>query len=218
LGRHSSSKPRIVLTGTPQPSEGAQLYTLWALDYLLSEDPVARRFRDTFTFDVVPVTNPDGVALGTTMTNGLGENPVFGAEAVLAGKAASAEATALWQLVAAGPEGKDAPAVGYLEYHAYYQTERPCHPWIVDVSQITDTKQRQTYEKITAALQALSDGHQITVGPDEPRLSKSVFYLATTRLGTVGYLYKLHTLLSGPENKARAIAVLKEFLGPLATR
>ncbi len=36
------------------------------LDFLASDDPVARQLRASFTFHIVPMLNPDGVTAGNT--------------------------------------------------------------------------------------------------------------------------------------------------------
>jgi hypothetical protein len=206
-------RPRIVLTGTTQPSEGAQLPCLWALEHLLS--PAGRRWRELFAFDVVPVTNPDGVALGTCMTNSLGQNPLFDARAAADGGPSSAESAALWRLVTAGDQAGDAPAAGYLEYHFYFQTGRPCRPYVVTPELFADPAQRAAYERTSSALRELSDGNQIFVQRDNPRFRHSLIYVAAERTGMAGHLYKLNTMLPAPVCYERAVAVLNCYLEAL---
>ncbi|MBI3974624.1 MAG: hypothetical protein HY332_25395 [Chloroflexi bacterium] len=210
--------PRVVLTGTTQPSEGGQLPCLWALEYLLSDTPPARRFREAFTFDVVPATNPDGVALGTCMTNSRGENPLFDARAAADGGPSSAESAGLWRLVAGDRHEGDTAATGYLEYHFYFQTGRPCRPYVVAPELFADAARRATYERTSAALRDISDGHQIFVQPGNARFRHSLIYVAAERLGVAGHLYKLNTILPAPECRTRAIAVLERYFDALLER
>jgi hypothetical protein len=213
LNSDASERPRVVLTGTTQPSEGGQLPCLWALEHLLS--PAGEAWRRTFTFDVVPATNPDGTALGTCMTNSLGQNPLFDARAAAEGGPSSAESAALWRLVTDGFAAGDRPAAGYLEYHFYFQTGRPCRPYVVAPELFADGAQRAAYQRTSAALVDLSEGNQIYVERDHPRFRNSLIYAAAERTGMAGHLYKLNTILPAPECRARAVAVLERYLAAL---
>lgn len=44
------------------------------LDFVMSDDPVAKTLRDTIIFKFVPMLNPDGVYLGKYRTNSFGHN------------------------------------------------------------------------------------------------------------------------------------------------
>ncbi|MAG35933.1 MAG: hypothetical protein CL878_06785, partial [Dehalococcoidia bacterium] len=230
-------RPRVVLTGTSQPSEGGQLACLWLLDYLLSEVSEVRALRKAFTFDVVPVTNPDGAALGTCMANSQGENPFFDAAAAARGKPSSAESAALWRLVATGSDGKDPPAAGYLEFHAYYQSDKPCGLYIVTPEAFSDPARRATYLRTSAALTELSNRpgwswwapkqqrqryernmrllRDPSQGGGVQADSAFLLYPAAAQFGTASHLYKLHTMLTAREWRERAITVLIHYLNAL---
>jgi hypothetical protein len=79
-----------------------------------------------------------------------------------------------------------------------------------------DARQRAVYERTSAALVALSDGHQILVQRDHPKFSQSLIFVGAERLGLAGHLYKLNTILSATECRARALAVLERYLEALA--
>lgn len=66
---------RIWLYARQHPGETmAEWWAEGALDLLISDDPIAARFRDAATFYVVPNMNPDGSARGHLRTNAAGVN------------------------------------------------------------------------------------------------------------------------------------------------
>ena len=61
--------------------------------------PTARtqRLLDHIQFCLMPITNPDGVCEGRSVTNAMGEVPKFGINHLVEGKSAPRETAALWQ-------------------------------------------------------------------------------------------------------------------------
>ena len=61
--------------------------------------PTARtqRLLDHVQFCLMPITNPDGVCEGRSVTNAMGEVPKFGINHLVEGKSAPRETAALWQ-------------------------------------------------------------------------------------------------------------------------
>jgi hypothetical protein len=63
-------RPSVVLTARVHSGETPSSFMLeGALDFLLSDDPVAERLRSHAAFYVLPMLNPDGVALGNYRCN-----------------------------------------------------------------------------------------------------------------------------------------------------
>jgi len=108
-------RPRVVLSARVHPGETPASFVLrGALELLLSDGEEARELRGRFAFVVLPLLNPDGVALGNGRSNSLGhdlnrcwEQPPEGSEAV----AARRELEAL----CAAPGG----VVALLDLHAH---------------------------------------------------------------------------------------------------
>lgn len=62
----SSRKQRIIfVTARVHPGETPASYTCQGLiNFLVSDDPNAKKLRENFVFKIVPMLNPDGVYLG----------------------------------------------------------------------------------------------------------------------------------------------------------
>lgn len=60
----------MVIIGRVNPSETYSSYVIHgALNYLLSQDALVHKLRDHFEVWVLPILNPDGVALGNNTGN-----------------------------------------------------------------------------------------------------------------------------------------------------
>jgi hypothetical protein len=123
----SPGKDRVLITSGFHPAEPDWLAATAIADFLLSEDPLAKRMRDAFVFDIVPQVNPDGFDLGTNGCNAHGVNMYW---EYLAGDAdSSPEAAHLWDWIRAHP-----PAV-YMDFHAYvFQMQKDFRPYIRPLS------------------------------------------------------------------------------------
>ncbi len=122
----AKKKDRFLIWAGIHASEPDTLATFWLIDWLLSDDEYARKVLEKFSFDVVPMINPDGFILGTSGCNSYGVNIFwdFRKEDNLK----SPESTALWKWAQENP-----PQV-VLDIHAYiYQVHKPARYYIETV-------------------------------------------------------------------------------------
>jgi hypothetical protein len=71
----NSEKKRVWIHNCVHPAENTGYYMMEGLmDWLLSGTPEARAVLQQLVFDIVPVANPDGLALGNYRTNSAGDN------------------------------------------------------------------------------------------------------------------------------------------------
>lgn len=60
-----AERPAVILTGRVHPGESNASWIMEGLlDFITSEDTVAKELRDRFVFKIVPMLNPDGVIVG----------------------------------------------------------------------------------------------------------------------------------------------------------
>ena len=70
-----ANKKAVILTGRVHPGETSGSYVLkGVIEFLLSNDPVAKNLRNNFIFKIVPMLNPDGVIHGNFRMNFLGKD------------------------------------------------------------------------------------------------------------------------------------------------
>jgi hypothetical protein len=103
-------KERVLLSTGDHAGETASAWGMeGSIDYLLSDDPVARRLRSTTVMYVVPLLNVDGFALGTDRRQATGVNIYFDYQ-----KFESREARAMWKKVT------ELKPVLWLNYHSWH--------------------------------------------------------------------------------------------------
>ncbi|RLI36061.1 hypothetical protein DRO55_04260 [Candidatus Bathyarchaeota archaeon] len=198
---------RIVVAASPQPSE----FGAWAchglIEYLLSDDSFARYVRRKWIIDVIPQTNPDGEALGTVMVNSLGENPLFEFDRIASGDTGSVEATSLWNWIA-----EHRPNI-YIEYHSYYQPNRPSFRPYLFAPELHDSEIRRKIQKsVNKNLMSISSGPPMIVDVGDKRFSRSLPYQLIQKFGVISYFYKLHTRESLESNLKQAVKVFKTIV------
>jgi hypothetical protein len=181
----------------------------------LSSAPAVRAARERFTFDVVPATNPDGIVLGACMVNAVGQYIFYDAGEAAAGRPSSAETAALWRLVSGGPEGTDAPAAGYLEYHSTFHTGRPSMSYVVAPDVFADPGRREVNDRTSAALRAVGVGRQIVFARGRGASTGTLLYLAAERHGTAAHLFKTDTGLGPVGYHAQVVEALERFTAGL---
>jgi len=70
---NSHKKPLVVLTARIHPGETVSSFLMkGALDFLLSQDPLAIYLREAYNFFIVPMLNPDGVFIGNNRFDAFG--------------------------------------------------------------------------------------------------------------------------------------------------
>ena len=70
-----ANKKAIIFTGRVHPGESNGSYVVQGvIEFLLSNDPIAKNLRKNFIFKIVPMLNPDGVIRGNFRMNILGKD------------------------------------------------------------------------------------------------------------------------------------------------
>ncbi|RKY71212.1 MAG: hypothetical protein DRQ24_07855 [Candidatus Latescibacterota bacterium] len=203
-------KKRILVAASPQGSEMGAWACRYLIEVLLGDDPFAEEVRKRWLVDVIPQTNPDGEALGTVMVNALGENPLFEFEQIAHGGTGSAEAMSLWNWVE-----RHLP-VAYLEYHSYYQANRPSfRPYLFSPELHRSEGCRAMAEEVGRRLLDISTGPPMIVEVGDERFSKCLPYQLIEHFDTIAHFYKLHTRESMEDNLKQAVLVFKTVVESL---
>ena len=70
-----TNKKVIVITGRVHPGESNASYLMHGfLQFILSSDKSANELRNKYIFKIIPMINPDGVAIGNNRTSFLGRD------------------------------------------------------------------------------------------------------------------------------------------------
>lgn len=200
----AEEKKRILVTASPQGSEIGAWACRRLIEILLGDDPFAEAMRKRWVVDIIPQSNPDGEALGTVMVNAEGENPLFEFKQVARDGTGSAEAVSLWNWA------KSYPPVIYLEYHCYYQANRPSfRPYLFSSDLHRSEGRRTMAEEVAKRLLKISTGPPMTVEVGDERFSKCFPYQLIEHFDTIAHFYKLHMRESLEDNLNQAIRVFK---------
>ena len=125
IGTTAAGRPLPVLTSPARPlkllvdasmqsSEPVSWGIMHVAHWLTLPTAHSRRLLDHIQFLLLPITNPDGVYAGYSVTNGVGEVPKFGINNLVEGKGAPHETKALWgYLLAQRPDAS-------IEVHAHF--------------------------------------------------------------------------------------------------
>ncbi|HID94789.1 MAG TPA: hypothetical protein EYP53_01855 [Candidatus Latescibacteria bacterium] len=157
--------------------------------------------------DVIPQTNPDGEALGTVMVNALGENPLFEFEQIAHGGTGSAEAMSLWNWME-----RHLP-LACLEYHSYYQVDRPSfRPYLFSTELHRSEGRKTMAEEVAKRLLDISTGPPMIVEVGDERFSRCFPYQLIEHFDTISHFYKLHTRESLEDNLKQTVRVFKTIV------
>ncbi|MDP6775932.1 MAG: M14 family zinc carboxypeptidase [Candidatus Latescibacteria bacterium] len=112
------SRPiKVMVEASMQSCEPVSWGILHTAHWLTTPTMRVRRLLDQVQFCLLPMTNPDGVAQGRSVTNSEGEVPKFGINHLVEGKRAAKETVAVWDyLVELRPDVD-------LEVHAHFTRE-----------------------------------------------------------------------------------------------
>ena len=200
----TDKKARILIAASPQGSEIGAWACRRLIAFLLSDDAFAEKVRKKWVLDVIPQTNPDGEALGTVMVNALGENPLFEFKQVADGGSGSAEAVGLWNWAKSHP-----PAI-YLEYHCYYQANRPSfRPYLFSSELHRSGKRKALAEEVANRLLEIGTGPPAMVKVGDERFSHCLPYQLIEHFDTIAHFYKLHMRESLEDNLTQAVRVFR---------
>ncbi|HCR19455.1 MAG TPA: hypothetical protein DIU35_18405 [Candidatus Latescibacteria bacterium] len=105
---------KFLIDATMQSCEPVSWGILHVAHWLTIPTARARKLLDKIQFCIMPMLNPDGVYLGHSVTNSLGEVPKFGINRLVEGKGAPRETAALWEYLL------DMKPDAGLEVHAHF--------------------------------------------------------------------------------------------------
>jgi hypothetical protein len=201
---NTEKKKHILVAASPQGSEIGAWVCRRLIEVLLGKDPFAVNIRKTLSVDIIPQTNPDGEALGSVMVNSSGQNPLFEFKQIAHGGTGSAEAESLWNRV------KNNPPDAYLEYHSYYQENRPSfRPYLFSPDLHHDKSLRAIAEEVSKRLLEISTGPPMIVEKNDERFSNSFPYQLIEKFDTIAHFYKLHQRESLEDNLDQAVRVFR---------
>ena len=204
MGREGA--PCIVNTATPQPSEMGHLACKAMIDYLQSGETEAEAMLDAFRLCFVPVTNPDGLALGYGVSDGQGRFPYFEAD-----QAARGEPTATPEMVLVWRYLETMRPWLFWEWHSNNWHRRPGHMLLRYRHELLASEAlRSLWDGLEERLLALPDTHHGNwTSHDEGSYQSSLGFQAITRLGAISCMIKQHDKFPIEQSRDHAVACLK---------
>ena len=202
----AQKKPLLCIGATNQSHELGTIATLFLVLEVLEGNlrELPRLSRLVF----LPLTNPDGNALGTCMTNALRQNLQFGYGEE--DRDMPAECAAIWNYLAKNDLSL------YLELHSYPHLNRPSfRPYVWDLDLYRDTRSREIAQRFYSLLDAVSPPRSFAVvaGTDmEKRFRTSLVSRLIRRRGIPATLYKLHNRETVGVNCAQAALLLSQLV------
>jgi hypothetical protein len=202
--------PLLCIAATPQSHELGTIACMFLVNELVrgSLSVIAARAR----LVVLPLSNPDGNAHGTCMTNAVHENVHFGYGD---DDTMPAECRAVWSFVS-----QLSPAA-YLELHSYPHLNRPSfRPYAWDLSLFPGERSRHAGERFFRAVSSVSpnEPYRIRAGTDqELRFRATLPSRLIRELGIPATIYKLHNRETVERNCAHAANLLGGLVDELAS-
>jgi len=136
------------------PSEPDPIASFWLIDWILSDLYDAKKARQKYKFQIVPMINPDGFILGTSGCNANGINIFW--DFLMDDTESSPESTAIWGWIKNNP-----PAISW-DIHAYiYQTEKAARPYIPTIMKYPINLRRPAW-KVYKSLKKICNNQAVT--------------------------------------------------------
>ena len=217
-----SDAPLCLVGATPQSHELGTIAVMGILEAVLDGklSEIVHRCR----LVLLPLTNPDGNALGTCMTNSRRQNIIFGFGEAGTGRAA-AECEAVWAYITREC-GMNTPHFAlrtshsetafYLEFHSYPHLNRPSfRPYDVDRALFPDERSRARGEIFFGAVNEVSPNPPVTLTADTPgekQFRPTLISRVIRELGIPATLYKLHNRETVEANRQHAMKVLEHVV------
>ncbi len=220
LGRTAQGRPilalesgareeTIVIGATMQPAEPASRPVLAVAHYLTSRSDLAARLLDRFRFAFLPLPNPDGAAGGRSVTNALGEVPMFSFGRLIAGQPAPLETKAIWNYMTA------LRPAAYVEFHTHYQahTAHKLNPLSLDWF---PPERHDLVKRADAALTALNAEWRMTpIERGMPLEDTGKFTNLALHFQTLAYCYQIYAVTE-EATCAHAVEVVSALAQALA--
>jgi len=201
-----SEKPLLLIGATNQSHELGTVATLFLVREVLEGS--LRDLPGLSRLVFLPLTNPDGNALGTCMTNARRQNLQFGYGED--DDATPPECAAVWQYL------KTLEPSLYLELHSYPHLNRPSfRPYVWDLDLYSEKRSREIAERFYGLLDAASPPPSLTMtaGTESEKSFRSSLVSRLIRgRGIPATLYKLHNRESVAVNCAHAALLLSKLV------
>ena len=202
----SREKPLIIIGATNQSHELGTVATLFLVREVLEGS--LRELPELSRLVFLPLTNPDGNALGTCMTNARRQNLQFGYGEN--DDATPHECAAIWDYL------KTLEPSLYLELHSYPHLNRPSfRPYVWDLDLYSEKRSREIAERFYALLDAVSPPPPLSIvagTESEEGFRSSLVSRLIRRRGIPATLYKLHNRESVAVNCAHAALLLNKLV------
>lgn len=202
-----NAEPLGCISATPQGHELGTIVVMGILQEILAGklEELVRRYR----LVLLPLTNPDGNAHGTCMTNSLRQNIIFGYGKAGTGKAAG-ECEAVWAYL------NDLKPDWFLEFHSYPHLNRPSfRPYDFDLSIFPGEDSRKFGKAFFEAIKTASPNPPVVIkaGSDmERRFRASLVSRLIRKSGIPATIYKLHNRETVQANRQHAVSVLESVV------
>jgi len=190
---NESSKIKILISGSPQPSEFGDFAALNLLKmYLNKGEGFWNELKEYFKFQFIFFQNPDGIVYGKNMTNSKGENIFFSYN--LEQNNLPQECEFVWEFI------KKEPPDLYLEIHSYSQFKKTIRPYIYPYELLKSDVRKRIYKKLSKELVSFSNGAVEKIKLNEKWFSNTLAYQLQKNFDTLSFQYKLHSNLRLEEN------------------
>ena len=205
-----SDAPLGVVGATPQSHELGTIAVMGMLEAVLDGrlSEIVHRCR----LVLLPLTNPDGNALGTCMTNSRRQSIIFGFGEAGTGRAAAA-CEAVWAYITG-----ERPAF-YLEFHSYPHLNRPSfRPYDYDRALFPDERSRARGEIFFEAINEVSPNPPVALiadTPGEKQFRPTLISRLIREQGIPATLYKLHNRETIEANRQHAVKVLEHVVNAM---
>ena len=199
----------VLIAATLQPAEPAARPVMAVAHWLTDRSMLTQRLLERFRFCFVPLPNPDGTANGRSVTNAVGEVPMFSFGHVVRGEPAPAESEALWRYAQ-----KIVPTA-YLEFHTHYQDNRfhKLNPMSLDWF---PESMHERVRQVDDALMQINAAWRVTpLTPDLPLVECGKFANLPERFHTLSYCYQVYTI-SEEATCAHAVTAVSTLAQALA--
>jgi hypothetical protein len=220
LGRTRENRPLLALetelrdetvlvAATMQPAEPAARPVMAVAHWLTDRGMLTERLLDRFQFCFIPLPNPDGTANGRSVTNAVGEVPMFSFGHVVRGEPAPAESEALWRYA------QQVKPAAYMEFHTHYQDNRfhKLNPMSLDWF---PEPMHERVRRVDDALMHINSAWRVTpLTPDLPLVECGKFANLTAQFHTLSYCYQIYTVTE-EATCAHAVTVISTLAQALA--
>ncbi len=199
IGRTAQDRPLLVLeseareekiavSATLQPAEPAARPVLAVAHWLTDGSALTQRLLERFQFCFIPLPNPDGTALGKSVTNSLGEVPMFSFGLEVAGGGAPLETRHLWRYMSA------LRPTAYMEFHTHYQDVRS-HKLNPMALEWFPEGMRERVERVEKALLEINADWRVTpLEKSLPLVDSGKFANLTQYFHTLSYCYQIYAI------------------------